>query len=673
MLIDPPPPPPAAVDEVVVRSARLPPSAADAAFSVITLSPQALQDRSRLDEALQTAPGASLFRRTTSFGANPTTQGISLRAVAGSGASRALVTLDGVPQNDPFGGWVIWSALPTEGIGAVSLVRGAGAGPYGSGALTGVVSLQGVDAAENGAAQLDLSGGSFGDARAAGVASGVVDGVRAVGVAALESSDGWTPVQPPRRGAADQPLSLRAKSGALTLSRDVGEAEAELRVAGYDERRGAGVVGANSRASGAQASLTLAAQPTPARAGLRLQGWVSSSDLVNRSASTSTDRSTATPANDQYATPAVGWGLNAALRAGGADRTLEVGADLRGSDGESRERFRYLSGAFTRTRFAGGAELIGGLYAEGQVKRGPWLLAVGARADGWSTYEAHRTERDAASGATTLDLRPKDKSGVVPTARAGLRYELGGGAYLRTAAYSGFRAPTLNELHRPFRVGNDITEANAALKPERLYGAEVGGGFARGAASLSAALFVNRLDDAILNVTQRAGPFTDPVAGLIPAGGVLRKRLNAGRVDAYGLEADAAQQIGAVSLRAAVAYTIARVDGEAAAPQLTGLRPALTPRLTATAGADWRLRPDVRLSADLRYESVRYDDDQNLRRLAPALTLNLRGEVRIAPSVTLALALDNVADADVQTARTADGVISYGPPRAVRAELRWRP
>ena len=125
----------------MVRGATLPPSPADAAFSIIHVSGDEIRSRARLDEALSEVPGFSLFRRTSSLGANPTTQGVSLRGIAGSGASRALVTLDGVPQNDPFGGWVIWSRLIPSDIGGASIVRGAGAGPYGSGALTGVVAL----------------------------------------------------------------------------------------------------------------------------------------------------------------------------------------------------------------------------------------------------------------------------------------------------------------------------------------------------------------------------------------------------------------------------------------------------------------------------------------------------------------------------------------------------
>src|SRR5580698_10001003 len=141
----------------------------EAAFSIVRIDPATLATSVRLDQALAAAPGVSLFRRTSSLGANPTTQGVSLRGIAGSGASRALVTLDGVPQNDPFGGWVIWTGLPTEGISGATLVRGAGSGPYGAGALTGVVALQ-QPAHIDGGFQGEVEGGSLNYARAAGIA-----------------------------------------------------------------------------------------------------------------------------------------------------------------------------------------------------------------------------------------------------------------------------------------------------------------------------------------------------------------------------------------------------------------------------------------------------------------------------------------------------------------------
>ena len=160
-----PPDTPAAVEQVVVTAPRLPPSPGDAAFSIIRLNADQIAAQPRLDDALEEVPGVSLFRRTSSAAENPTTQGVGLRSIGPSGAGRALVTLDGVPQNDPFGGWVIWTGLPSEAVTGAQVVRGAGAGPYGAGALTGVVALE--EMSRPGALDADASVAQYGGRRGA--------------------------------------------------------------------------------------------------------------------------------------------------------------------------------------------------------------------------------------------------------------------------------------------------------------------------------------------------------------------------------------------------------------------------------------------------------------------------------------------------------------------------
>src|SRR4029453_17951528 len=106
------------------------------------------------------------------------------------------------------------------------------------------------------------------------------------------------------------------------------------------------------------------------------------------------------------------------------------------------------------------------------------------------------------------------------------------------------------------------------------------------------------------NVTIGIGPGTFPTAGFIPAGGTLRQRQNAGEIEAWGVEGEAYGDVGErVSWRSALAYTDAEVHGGASAPQLTGLRPAQTPKWTVTGGLVMRPAEAVSLSAHLRYES----------------------------------------------------------------------
>ncbi len=88
-------PAPAQIETVRVTAARLPDPVGGAAFSVTNMTSDQLAQFDQLDTALEQVPGLSLFRRSTSLNSNATTEGISLREIAPSGAGRALVMLDG--------------------------------------------------------------------------------------------------------------------------------------------------------------------------------------------------------------------------------------------------------------------------------------------------------------------------------------------------------------------------------------------------------------------------------------------------------------------------------------------------------------------------------------------------------------------------------------------------
>ncbi|MNH92465.1 catecholate siderophore receptor CirA [compost metagenome] len=662
------------VDEVVVTAARLPPAAGEAAFSVIRLDAATLDRSARLDEALATVPAVSLFRRTSSLSANPTTQGVSLRAIAPSGAGRTLVTLDGVPLNDPFGGWVIWSQLPPESLEGLDIVRGAGAGPYGAGALTGVIQLR---ERERGGV-LAASAAERGGARLAGSGGVDVGRARLTGSALYETSDGYVPVRGAAAGAADAPLDLEAKAAALRLDTPLGASGAalSLRASAYDEARGSGLAGARSSASGHLLSATAARRAEEGSYGWRLQAWRRESDFANTSVAVAPDRSGTTPANDQYETPATGWGVNAALRRAARDVAggrleWELGADARFNEGETRELFRFMQGAFTRDRVAGGEASVAGIYGEGAWTTGSWLVAGGLRLDGWRNENGRRRERDRATGLPTLDETDPARSGEVVSARLAARRFIGGGWAARAAAYSGFRPATLNELHRPFRVGNDLTEANAALVPETLQGLEAGLAFEGPISAFGATLFWNRIEDAIVNVTIGEGPGTFPRAGFVPAGGALRQRQNAGTIEATGVELTARQALRqGVTLNGALSVTDARMDGGASAPQLTGLRPAQAPIWSATAGLDWRASDRLNLAMQARYESKRFEDDLNSRVLGAGVAVDARAEWRLRANAMVWAAVDNLFDADVEVSETAGGVAGYAPPRTLSMGLR---
>lgn len=640
---------PPATSEIVITAPRLPDAARDGAYAIERLVVGAAANAPRLDEVLSASPSASLFRRSSSLTANASIQGASLRAIAPSGAGRALVTLEGAPLNDPFGGWVIWSAIPPETIAAIDVARGAGAGPYGAGALTGVISLREADAPDS----MHLQFGERGYARAAGAWSQAGVTLAASG----EKFEGDIPVRA-GRGAADAPADLESFAASARWMGALSTGRASVRLGVYDETRGAGVIGADSQSRGAHLSATYA--QSSGENGWRVQGWAARTDFANSSVAIAADRNSTTPAANQFETPAFGAGANIAYRAQHNGFEWELGADARYAEGESREHFRNLGAGFTRGRIAGGQSAVLGGYAELSFETGAWLLAGGLRADYATAFDARRIEHDLATGANTLSEAPGDSDEIVPSARFGVRRDVGA-VDLRAAAYSGFRAPTLNELHRPFRVGNDVTEANAALQSERLFGAEIG---ANGA-NWNATVFYNRLDDAIGNVTLGVGPGTFPRAGFLPAGSVYRQRQNLGRIEAWGVEADARWGFDSFDLRAAFAATDAEVTHAPAASQLEGLRPAQAPELTATFGALWRIDPRWELTLDARWESARWEDDLNTRRLSAALNADAKLSWRFGERAALELAVENLFDTAIEVGETATGVESFAPARIV--------
>lgn len=658
-------PPRPFTEEILVIAPRLPSALGERAYSSVTLDQDALARDERVDEALNKVPGVALFRRNSSLSANATTQGLSLRAIGPSGAGRALVTLDGIPLNDPFGGWVIWSELQPETLGTASIVRGAGTGPYGAGALTGTVALTSKTAQNP--FEADASVGALGSWRGGARADLKAGATQLRFSGASQSFDGFVPVRGPARGRADIRADYDSFTSAARLTAGPASNRFSLALSHFHERRGAGLTGADSASDGTAGSATFVRQPTDQSLGYRLVFWGRHSDLANRSVAIAVGRNSTQPSNDQFATPALGFGFNAALRRDSAQRSWEIGVDARYADGESRERFRNQGAGFTRKRIAGGEQRLIGLYGEGAITHGPWLYTAGLRADYWSSAGAKRLETNLATGAVTLDQRSADRAGIALNGRLAVRRDFANGVFARAAGYTGFRPPTLNELHRPFRVANDITEANPQLTPEHLYGIELGTGIERKALGFSLALFANRLTDPIANVTIGVGPGNFPLAGFVPAGGTLRQRQNAGRIDAYGIEADGFADLSEnVALRAALSATHARVNGLGAAPQLTGKRPAQAPAVTATAGLIYRPSPQLTCAFDARYESTRFDDDLNTRRLSPSVTADARIELQLTAHASIYASADNLFDAKIASAVSGDGVTSYAAPRIVR-------
>jgi outer membrane receptor protein involved in Fe transport len=658
--------------EIVVTGRGLADAPGDRAYDVVTIDRDRLTGTAsgRLEDVLRDVAGFQQFRRSDSRSAQPTSQGATLRGLGGNASSRALVLLDGVPQIDPFGGWVSFPAFDPIRLGRVRVTRGGGSGVNGPGALAGTI-------------ELASAGRGDGDGLSAGLAYGSRDAVDADAMLSAPlgagygfvaggyaRGDGFVPVVAEARGPADRPSPYEQASLALRGVVPLG-ADSELQASGlgFYDRRERGLAFTGNRNVGADASLRLIGRGAW---GYEVLGYVQLRDFASSFASVDAARTAATRTLDQYRVPATGTGGRLEIRPPlGGDLLLRIGGDWRATDGETKELYTYTAGVPGRIRAAGGRTATLGGFAEGSWEPGGgWTLTAGGRIDRWWIADGFLREAVLATGVRVTDQRFADRSGWRPTARGGVAYAMDDALTLRGAAYLGWRLPTLNELYRPFRAGTDATAANAALSPETSRGADAGIEWRPfPGMRLGTTLFWNRLDDAIANVSLGTGPGTFPGVGFVGAGGAYRRRDNLDHLRARGVEVDADLAINLFRLRLSYARTEARMSADGAATALDGRRPAQTPRDQASATLGWA-DGGYSLSGTARYTSSQYEDDLNARALRDALTFDAVLAVPVARRVALELRGENLANRRVEAGVTGANVIERAAPRTLWLGLR---
>lgn len=583
-----------------------------------TVIPRAELERSPTqltDELLRTSTVVQTFRRSSSLTADPTSQGLSLRGIGPSGVSRAVLLVDGVPMNDGFGGWVYWRALPRLGMARVEIVPGAASAQYGSGALGGVVQ---VVTRRIGPLAVDADGfvGTQETQHAAGrVASRFATHWGAsVEVEALRSV-GFPVVAPWVRG----PIDREAPSAHLTINgrveRAVGERGVVFLSGGYfgeDQSAGTPLSGSEVRLGHAVLGADLEAGGTwQARLFGRLEHFGQTRSRV--SPDRTEERQTAVqsiPIHDE--------GLSLAW----TSRPLGTHVLSAGVDGRS-------VGAL------GKAQQAAGVFVQDAWKLVPAFEAVGAvRLDGWRHGERLA---GAVSPKVALHWRVHETTSV------------------RAAGYRAFRAPTLNELYRPFQVGTVLTAANEALAPETLWGGDLGveTRVVRGV-TLRATGFANVLENPIANVG-------------LPDGTRQRQNLGAARI--LGLESG-------VDVRAlrrlfvSLAYTLVDARVTAGDPALVGKQLAQDPAHRFTAGVSFVEPKWFTLMVQVRVLSAAYEDDRNTLELPPSVMIDAALSRQLGKGIELFVASQNLLGSTAVVGRA--GIDTVAPPFSLRAGLRLR-
>lgn len=658
--------------DIIVTGRGLEEGLGEQVFDVITIDRERLSGSAsnRLEHILGGIAGFQNFRRSDARSANPTSQGATLRALGGNASSRALLVLDGVPQTDPFGGWIYWPAYDPRRLGSARIVRGGGSGVYGPGALAGTIELSSVGPGDVDGPIGEIAYGNRDSLDAfAGFAGNLGQGF-AMASTSYARGDGFIPTVAHQRGTVDRQSPYEQASVALRGLAPIGE-DLELQASGlwFSDRRERGTAFTRNDTTGIDASIRLVGRGRWRWSAL---GYIQDRNYYNSFASVNAPRTTATRASEQYSVPSRGYGARVEVRPPlGSGVELRLGADWRGTIGRTKELYSFVNGAGTRHRVAGGESQTYGGFAEISFNTGPVTITGAARLDRWEIENGILQERVLATGAVLTDTEYPDRSGWEPTARAGIAWHPTPAVTLRSAAYLGWRLPTLNELYRPFRVGADATAANALLDPERLKGIEAGVDFRPlSTTRIGLTLFSNRLRDAIANVTLGKGPGAFPGVGFVAIGGAYSRRQNLDAIDAWGAELDGNVTVGRFTLTASYAHVRAKVRATGAALALDGRRPAQTPRDTASATVGWQSVSGIGASLTTRYIGTQSEDDLGTRTLPDATTFDATIVVPLKGRLSMEARAENITDARVVAGISGAGIIERATPRTFWLGLR---
>ena len=596
-----------------------------------------------VDDALKMVPGFTLFRRTSSRVSNPTAQGISLRGLGGTGASRSLVLANGIPLNDAFGGWVYWDKVPQAAIDRIEVQRGGGTDLYGADAVGGVVQILTVRPGRPLGRAL-LEGGNmdtgrvslFGGSRSSGwvySAGGEWFNTGGYIPIAFEQDAGLAP-----RGPIDSKLAAEHRSGLVTLGYQAGNGwRTEASGSIFDEDR----LNATPVAINSTASRSLSADVAGGIGGglVTMRAFGGTQDYLQTYSTVNATRTAETLNRIQRVpTEIIGFGAHW-IRP--LDRhALLVGAETRHIDGTTVETPITAGGLEQPTTRAGGTQRLGSGFAQLTLNIGDRLTAVGAAQTLYWHTKSGSTEYD----KTLTSFNP----------RGSFTYRLNATIAVRGSAYKGFRAPTLNEFYRGFRVGNTQTNPNEALLPERLKGADGGLLVTYGIVSARATAFWNVLDDAITNITLSTTPTL-----------ITKQRANADKVRAAGFEFEGDVRLpSSLTLTVATGIVRSKFTGTGS---LSGKQVPQVPRYNIGIGARYT-RGGWTGSTQLRVTGPQFEDDQNAFVLRRATVVDIYAGRALVRQLQAFIAVENLFDNEYDVGRTP--FLTTGLPRAVRAGVQ---
>ena len=652
---------PATASELVTVTAyRQPLGELESPVTTRTLSQVDLQTAASItmDAQIRQLPGVELFRRSPSLVANPSSQGMSLRGLGSTSASRTLLTSDEVPLNDPVGGWIHWLEEPELAVKSIDVVRGGASDLYGSSAIGGVMNV-GLQRPTSTMAEVRSSYGMLGTYDAGLLAQTKMGSWGLMGAGGTLGTDGYIQEAPWQRGPVDINSNVHAQNGLLLLEHDSGPLRLFARGSGFHEARSNGTpYQVNSTRLWRYATGGDWQAPRDASLMVRLYG---SSEHYRQTFSSISNlpkfgdpacsyrcgeiptRLTQIPDNELGA--AANW-----TQPFGAGLVALAGADVHDVRVWDQEQTFGATAALTNLSVH---QRDTGFYGELLWTRGKWTVAGSARVDWFRNYDGNR-RRWTGTEWTPTAAQPPQLDQTVFDPRLGVSRKLSTHWAVSASGFRAFRAPTPSELYRSTQVGAQLTLPNGSLESERATGWETGvasqwrWGTVRGSYFLTQ---INRPIAAVL-INDTSTP-------------ILLMRENLGQIESKGFSLDAV-----LAPRRWLAvdggYQYAHATVSRGETDLGNWIPAVARNMATLNMRAFKPRIGT-LSLQSRISGIQYDDEANQHLLHGYFRMDAYGSHSFGSRLELFAAGENLFDRTIEVAKTP--TTTLGMRRVARAGI----
>jgi outer membrane receptor protein involved in Fe transport len=521
--------PAARAEQVTVTAYRSPMGQLESPVATRLLDEKSLDTTAAitLDDEIRQLPGVELFRRSSSLVANPSSQGMSLRALGSTSASRTLITGDDVPLNDAFADTIHWQEQPELAIRSIELVRGGASDLYGSSAIGGVVNVVAARPTSD-----------FGELRSSYGSEGTYDdsllleakrgpwGLLATG--GVVGTDGYIQEAPAQQGPVDIASNVHSQNGVVLAEHDRKTLRVFARGSGFNEARNNGTPDqTNGTRLWRYATGGDWKGPREGSLVTRFYGstehyrqtFSSISSLPNFGDPNCSYRCGETPTKFSL-TPDNELGAVAHWsQPRGAGVLLLAGADTHDVRVWDREQTYGAKAALTNLH---DHQRDSGMYAEAMAVHRAWTLTAAGRVDWFQNFDGQALVWNGMAWVPAA-TQPTQKDERFFDPRLGLSRKLGGHWAVSASGFRAFREPSANELYRATQVGAQLTLPNGNLLSERATGWEAGVATEGRWGSARASYFLTEVNRPITAVASSS---------------TLLTRENLGQIESKGLSLD---------------------------------------------------------------------------------------------------------------------------------------